>query len=53
MSRRNGISVEDFDPFPVSPHVNYLYWHSSTDSDPAPDKSLMEALKTLEANPTT
>jgi DNA-binding transcriptional LysR family regulator len=22
-------------PFPVSAHVNYLYWHSNTESDPA------------------
>jgi len=22
-------------PFPVGPHVNYLYWHSNTESDPA------------------
>jgi DNA-binding transcriptional LysR family regulator len=40
-------------PFPVGPHVNYLYWHSNTEGDPANQwlrAQLMAAGKALARN---
>jgi DNA-binding transcriptional LysR family regulator len=37
-------------PFPIGPHVNYLYWHSNTEADPANQwlrEQLMAAGKVL------